>query len=356
MNWYTTRERIKRGMNIDTALRDVVIDEMIESVSRTIEMMTRRFYIPRTETHLFRWPERRAGRTGDILWVDQDLLSVTTLLSEAQDASPTTIPSSDYFLEPNNPQVDGETRYDRIELDQSASASFNPGATAQRSISVLGSWGYTDRAKLVGTVASGLNSDASATQFISSNASLIGVGDTLLIDSEQLFVSGRVFVDLAKNMDDPAIADSISNSQLTAEAGHNVLAGETIRLDEEEMLVLAVVGTELTVSRAQNGTVLARHPDATDIFTTRRLTVERGVNGTTAATHADDVAISKFEPPADIVGYCVAETIARISQEGAAWGRVVGAGDGARELSGRELADLRLGIVERYQRLRMAAV
>ncbi len=355
MNWYTNRERIKRGMNIDTALRDVVVDEMIESVSRTIEMMTRRFFIPRTETHLFRWPEPRAGRSGDILIVDQDLLAVTTLQSEAQDASPTTIASSDYFLEPNNPQVDGETRYDRIELDQSASASFQPGATAQRSISVLGSWGYTNRTRSVGTVSSGLTV-ADVTEFVCSNASLVGVGDTLLIESEQLFISERAFADLSKNMSDPGITASVANTELTTEASPGVLAGEVIRLDEEQMLVLAVVGAQLSVVRAHNGTVLAIHPAETDIFIDRTLTVERGVNGTTVATHADATAISKYAPPTDVIGYCVAETIARVSQESAAWGRVVGAGDGSRELSGRELADLRMGIVERYQRLRMAAV
>ena len=164
-NWYATREAVKRAGKINGVLSDVQIDRIIESVSRQLDLSTRRFFLPRTETRLYRWPPAQTSLL-TVLWLDQDLLSVTTLKSEAQNATPTTISSSDFFLEPNNQGPP----YDRIEIDLSSTAAYQSGDTPQRSISVAGSWGYTNSTRSGGTVASGLDSDSTATTMVCSNA------------------------------------------------------------------------------------------------------------------------------------------------------------------------------------------
>ncbi len=365
-NWYTTRDAVLEAIGQTGVSIHPVIDRIIAAESRQIERWTRRFYIPRTETHLFRWPEPRAGRTGDILWVDQDLLAVTTLQSETQDSSPTTIPSSDYFLEPNSPQVGGETRYDRIELDQSSSASFNPGATAQRSISVLGSWGYTDLTKSVGLVDDPSGITSSETTLIVDDGGPNGVlvGHTLLIGSEQLFVSEKILAALSpggvgikvNDSGDITTVASAATKTFTVDASHTIQVGELLRLNNEEMLVVAVNGNDISVDRGQNGSIMATHANDTDVHVNRTLTVERGVNGTTAASISDDDSISAYVVPEDIQDWCLEETINAYHMGRSGGVRTIGSVDATREVKGIGITDLREGMVEKYQRLRMAAV
>lgn len=350
-NWYTTREAVKRAGRINGVLSDLRIDRIIESCSRQIDLSTRRFFIPKTETRLFRWPPRQTSLL-TVLWLDQDLLSVTTLQSEAQNTSPTTIASSDYFLEPNNQGPP----YDRIEIDLSSTAAYQAGDSPQRSISVAGSWGYTSNTRSGGTVASGLDSDATATTMVCSNAGLIGVGDTLLIQSEQLFVSERDFAARGSILLNGALTSNQSNVTVTVDGSHGIVAGETIRVESEQMYVVSVATNDLTVIRAYNGSVLAAHNDDTAVHINRTLTVERGVNGTTAAVHADATAITPYEPPLDIQSLCLGETLAMFAQEEAQWGRAVGPGDSAREFTTLDLAARKHRTVGYYSRVRVATV
>lgn len=350
-NWWTTREAVKRAAGVNGAEKDAQVDRIIEAMSREMERRTRRFFIPRTETRLYRWPQRRPGQS-DILWLDQDLISVTTLQTKAQDASPTTIASTDYFVEPNNTGPP----YDRIEIDQSSTAAFEAGDTPQRSMSVAGSWGYSADTRSGGTVSSGLASDATATSMLCGNASLIDVGETLLIESEQVFVSDRSFAARASILIDGALTADMSEVTVTVDGSHGIVAGETIRVDSEQMYVSAVSTNDLTVIRAYNGSTLAAHSDDTAVHINRTFTIERGVNGTTAATHANATAISVYEPPLDVQQHTLAEAVAAYHQESSGWGREVGMGEAAREFKGSDLATRRERLVARYRRVREAAI
>lgn len=350
-NWYCSREQVKRAGNIDGTSFNTRIDRIIESVSRQRDNETRRFFIPRTETRLHRWPPEQSSRSY-ILWLDQDLISVTTLQTQAQDASPTTISSSDFFLEPNNTGPP----YDRIEIDLSSTASLESGDTPQRSISVAGSWGFSADTKSSGTVSSGLDSDATATTFVCSDSSLIDVGNTLLIESEQVFVSDRAFANLGSILIDGALTQNNAEVSVTVDGSHGLSAGEVIMVDSEKMFIESINSNTLTVVRAYDDSRIAAHNDNTAVQVARTLTIERGVNGTTAATHADATAISKYEPPFDIQNLCIAESLAMFAQEGGHWGRVVGTGEGQREFNGRNLSEYRKMVKKQYQRLRMAVV
>uniref|UniRef100_A0A6M3XQC0 Putative tail protein n=1 Tax=viral metagenome TaxID=1070528 RepID=A0A6M3XQC0_9ZZZZ len=354
-NWLTTREAVKRTGSINGDSQDAIIDRIIEAQSRQIDRVTRRFFIPRTETRLYRWPPILSfGRYSRsiVLWLDQDLLSVTTLQTKAQDASPTTIAATDYFTEPNNLGPP----YDRIEIDQSSDAAWESGDTPQRSISVTGSWGYGNDTRSAGTVSSGLASDAAATSMVCSDSSLIGVGNTLLIGTEQIFVKDKINAALAAILIDGALTATQSQVTVTVDTGHGLVAGEVIMVGSERMYIEAVSTNDLTVVRAYDGSVLAAHANDTTVHVFRTLTIERGINGTTAAVHANAAAISVYEPPFDIVDWCVAEVLAAYAQHSAHWGRVAGTGEGAREFATRSLGGVRKDMIGRYQRLRMASI
>ena len=118
-NFYCTRDAVKLAGSLNGASFDARIDRIIEGVSRRTERTTRRFYIPQTLTRLYRWPPPDFF-SPSILYLDADLLSVTTLQAKAQDSSPMTISSSDYFLEPNNLGPP----YSSIEIDLSSTSAF----------------------------------------------------------------------------------------------------------------------------------------------------------------------------------------------------------------------------------------
>ena len=351
-NWYIGRRALKRAASINGVDRDATIDRIIEASARRIDRQTRRFFIPRTETRLYRWPREQSSR-GYVLWVDQGLISVTTLQTKAQDSSPTTIAASDFFVEPNNTGPP----FNRIEIDLSSSAAFEAGDTPQRSISVTGSWGFSNDTRSAGTVASGLASSATASSFVASDSSLLDVGDTMLIESEQVFISNVASAALTGSiLLDGALTATQSQTSVTVDTSHGIADGEVILVDSERMFVESSTATVLTVVRAYDGSILAAHDNDTAVQVFRTYTIERGANGTTAATHANATAISVYEPPFDISQLCLAEAIAAYMQEGSGWGRQVGTGEGARELNARELGALRQDIIARYQRVREAAI
>jgi len=336
-NWLVTREQVKRaarqyGATAIPDSRNRVIDQMCESSSRSVERAAHRFYIPRVQTKLYRWPQWNRGYTWQLL-LDQDLLSVSALLSAAQDATPTTITS--YFLEP---QSSGPP-YGIIEVDLASSDYFAAGNTPQRSISVSGTWGYSDDTQSAGTVASGLASSATATTFVCSDASKIDVGDTLVIGTEQLFVSERSAVTTTTALNG-ALAATKSVVAVPVADGTTVNAGEVILVDSERMFVREITANVLTVDRDWDGTILASHLNSATVYAYRTLTVERGVNGTTAAIHANDVAISRYVPYGEAGRLALADAISNLAQTDAAFGRAIGQGDGAREYTGVGIKEL----------------
>ena len=351
-NLYATREAVKRAVRSNGSENDEAIDRLIEAASRDVDNMTHRWFIPRTQTRLFKWPGTYG--LGDILWMDADLISVTTLKTRAQDSSPTTISSSDYFLEP----VNNAPPYNRIEIDISSSASFESGDTSQR-ISVEGSWGFSADTVSVGTVASGLDSDATVTTMVASNGSLtsgVNVGDTLLIESEQVFVTEKTSAALASILLNGAItADKSEN--VTVDGGtHGINNGEIIQVDSEQMLVRSSTATVLTVERAYNGTTLAAHSNDVAVHIFRTLTITRGVNGTTGATHADATAVTAYRAPGPIRELTMAMAIAAFTQEAAAYGHTVGAAGGTVDVTGPDLPALTQRISDQYARPREYAI
>lgn len=335
--WYCTREAAKSAAGIVGSRYDSLIGSYIEAASESIEAATRVF-IPVTATRYYPWPQQ-AGR-GTVLELDDDLLAVTLLQAKAQDLAPTTIAAADYFLEPVN-----DPPYRRIEIDLSSTAAFESGDTTQRSIAVTGRWGYSEATKAAGALAEA--DDGTETELDVTDASLIDVGDTILIGTEAMFVSNRAPLDTTANLNGDLTANT-NNVTVTVTDGTKVKQGETIILDSERMLVESITGNNLTVQRQYDGTVLAAHTGAVDVYAFRRLTVVRAVNGTTAASHLDAAVIVKYAPPADIVDLCRAEAIARLKQGESGWTGQIGGGEAAVTLRMLNVQELRQRVLENY--------
>ena len=358
-NLYMGREAFKRSASISGEERNAQIDRILEAGSREIDHIRHArpgvpAYFPYTETRLFPWPQINPGRTWRLWIPGQDLIAVTTLQTKAQDSSPTTIASSDFFLEP---QYYGPP-YHRIEIDFSSNAAFEGGDTSQRSISVAGRWGYREDTIAAGTVRDSGGINATVTTLVVSDGALVDVGDTLLIGSEQLYVSERGAAAQENNdlLNDASVTASKAIVSITVDNGTRYNVGETILVDSERMFIETISGNVLTVIRMYDGTVLAAHANDTAVFVFRTLTVVRGANGTTAATASQADAITKLVPPADVADLCLAKAIGRYHNENSGYARTIGTGEGARAFSRSEIAALEKRVAETHGRIRVGVI
>jgi hypothetical protein len=219
------------------------------------------------------------------------LLSITSITNDG-----TTLVAADYILYPRDKHWE-DGPYTRISVDPDAS-NLSAWKRERDAIAIVGSWGKYSKTQPTGaTVRDTTEQDASQTTLLVEDGSLISPGDTLLIESEQELVTGfsGTGTDSGKNLN--ANADT-NDDVLTLETGHGLLAGEIIRINNEQMQVVRPEGTtSVIVRRGWNGTTRAAHTSADDVWVYRTFVVERGVNGTTGATHAQTTAIARYRAP-----------------------------------------------------------
>lgn len=189
--------------------------------------------------------------------------------------------------------------------------------------------------------------DGSETALDVTDASLIDVGDTILIGTEEMFISGRAPLDTTGDLNDTLTA-SASDVTVTVTDGTLIKQGEVILIESERMLVESITGNDLTVQRGYDGSVLAAHSGALNIYAFRTLTVVRAVNGTIASSHAISTAITKYVPPADIMNYCRAKAIAMLKQGESGWTGQIGGTEGAINLRNDGLKALEDDLVHNY--------
>lgn len=138
-NAYCTLQQVKNRLSSDSlktnSTDDTVIYEMIDEASRAIDLFcgSRTFYARTAETRYF---DSVGGRQLDM---DDDLLAITTLANG--DAS--TIAASDYDLIDKN-----IAPYYAIRLKMNSGLVWllDDDGSPEYAISVLGTWGYVDRA------------------------------------------------------------------------------------------------------------------------------------------------------------------------------------------------------------------
>lgn len=353
--FYTTRESVMDAFDVrEAAHRSTQVDSAIASASDDIDGWLNRHkhgLAPRTATRYFPWPARNFSQAWR-LWLDEnELVSISTLT-----AGGIAIAASDYFLEP----VNSGPPYTHIELDLDSQASFTNSGTAQRAIEIVGVWGINDDRKPAGALAEAL--DASETSVDVSDASLVGVGSVLTVDSERMLVTGRSSVATGQTLGS-AMNALMNDRTVDVADGTQLHVGETLLIDSERMKVVDVQGNNATVVRAYDGSTLAAHLITAPVNAYRTLTVERGALGSTAATHLTSATVESWDVPSLVADLCKAEAIVRLEQEFSAYGARVYSDEAERDssgtevVSGRGLTDLRKSCARRYKRkFRKAAV
>lgn len=356
--WYCTREAIKAAIN-DASSSDAQIDAKCEAASEDLErLLGGRRFIPETGTKVYM--PKSTGQATRSDWAESenpwkyggmsraldiaDLVALTSIKidqdSDGSFADEDAVASTEYELLPRN-----ETPKTRIQLtDYGTLLSF----PVNKRVQVVGRWSYGEETKAAGALAEAL--DNSETEVQVADASKVEVGDTLLIDTEAMFVSQKSIITTGTTLND-TLTDSLNDVTVTLASGAAVKTGEVLLLDSEKMLVLSIAGNDVTVKRAVEGTVLAAHSTGITVYAYRSLTVVRAVNGTTAASHSDATAISKYAPPADIVELCRAMAVAHLKQDESGWTGQISGGEAGVRVRLSDLFYLRERAIQKYGRV-----
>lgn len=330
---YATREDVKSALDVrETARANQRIDRYLEAASDQVDSLCHRVFYPHLTTRYFDWPDPNRSRAWR-LWFNQHSVISLSDLGVRGGAS---ISPSAYLLEP----VNSGPPYTHVEIDTSisASGSFGGGVGNQRGVRVTGMFGYKNTYDRAGSLAAGMTlADTVATV---SDSSVIGVGSTLIIGTERVIVSGRTQASTGATLTAPLTA-SLADQGVQVSDGSKVAVGEQILVDTERMIVDDKAGNTLIVRRGVDGSVLSVHSSAVVVYAPRLLTVQRAAVGTTATVHNDLDAVSVVTYPGLVRSLTIAESLAMVSQDGAAWARVIGGEDNQREVMGRGLTQLR---------------
>ncbi|RKN61863.1 hypothetical protein D7231_31825 [Streptomyces klenkii] len=320
--WYCTREEVKAELDYkETARADRRIDRAVESASRTVEGLLHRRFYPELGTRYFDWPNAQRARPWRLWLDDNELISVTSLMSGG-----VTIAAGDYFLEPNT----SGPPFRRLELDLDSNAAFGGGDTHQRDIAITGLWGYRDDETPLGATVGALDAAETGIDVDAATSAEVGVGSLLRIDDERVLVTGRAQLDTGQTVGADLAAQA---NAVTVQVGSGAAfaSGETILVDSERMLIVDIAGNSLTVKRGWDGSVLATHTTGAAVYAPRTLTVRRGVLGTTAATHASSATVHRWDPPPPVRELSLAEAVNQILQGQAGWGKAGRGGLSQRE-------------------------
>lgn len=299
--WYATVEDVASALGAkSTAYNEADLRRAVGAGSKDVDDLCQYVdgaFRPWRATYYFDWPTQQTT-TYYRLWLDAlPLISVEMLVSGGVVLNP-----AYYNLEPNQ----YGPPYRRIELNRGSSAAFSyTGGTPQRAIGALGLWGMGDEREVAGSLVGSI--DAVTTTIACSDASKLGTGDHIVIDSERMEVTGKswagaAFVGVA------GLAASAAARTLPITGGP-LLAGELLLIDSERVKVVDVAGSTITVERAQDGTPLAAHTNGATVYARRGLTVTRGARGSIASAHSGGAVISRHVVPADVNALTIASAI-----------------------------------------------
>ena len=314
---YCTREEVRRALDVkQAAWNDTQIDRAIDAARDSINKLMNRSFYPNDTTFYVDWPNFQRSYPWRV-WLDAAELADVTVNPPVVTSGGTTIPNSAIFW--GNPRY--APPYDYLELDRSQSYSFGSGATPQRNIAITGTRGYWLKTSPAGTFAA--DAASGDTTITVSSGSLIGVGDLLIAGNpatagaERMVVTDAWFVSTSYSFTGPTTA-SLSDNIMAVSDGTKFSRGEVLQIDSEWCLVQNIIGNNLTLKRAWDGSLLATHSAGT-IYAKRSLSVLRGQLGTTAAAHTNGTALSISVVPGLIKQLSVAEAIVSVTMEPAAY-------------------------------------
>lgn len=322
---YTTRERIQATLEQAESVRlNRRIDECVQAGSRDVEGLCHRYFYPTNATRQLdpRWV------SGFTLWVndrDNEILSLTSLAAAGLPLTQGTDFYLDYATAP----------YVAIRLLATSGSSW--GVQQQDNIAV-GVFGGSSATAAAGTL--GANVTDSATSLTLGDSSLVGVGDLVTIDSERLLVTEKLLADTGVTLSVAGAASSTAATLIPVSSGAGIKVGELIMIGAERMFVEQIAGNNLVVKRAAAASTLAAHVSGDVVYAPRLASVSRGTTGTTAAAHTFGAALLRNSPPGLVQELATAYALNYLEQGSAAYARVVGSGDAARQATGGGIANI----------------
>jgi hypothetical protein len=181
--------------NIEGAENNAQILRLLEGVSRQVEGIVGRWLHPKIETRYF------SGNGGTCMqFPSWDIISVTTLKedSDADAVYEVTWATTDYILGPDgNDPTDhtGPRPYWQLDVDGRSTGNQDVFLKGQRMYQLVGKFGYCDLTEASTTINEGAEFSASDTELTVAAPTNIGIGDTLVIEAEYLFVTGQLVAD-----------------------------------------------------------------------------------------------------------------------------------------------------------------
>ncbi len=219
--------------NISSTVKDARILRLLEDVSRQIDRVTKRWFYSLLQTKYlsvsgsqnFQNTVDSTLKFGGELFVmlTADLIAVTSLKEDTTNDGiyETTWAATDYELFPYDADptlgLDSSKPYRRIEVNRRSNGNQDVFLRGQKRYEIIANWGYNERLEL----------------------------------SSATINEGAIF--------------SATDLTLTVSDGTQFSAGETILIDSEQMYITAVSINDLTVQRGVNGTTAATHADASPI-------------------------------------------------------------------------------------------
>jgi hypothetical protein len=313
---YCTLEQVKQAINVTApSTVDDQIIRQIQSASLVIDGDMQRppaCFWPVTDTRYFDWMDHQYSLTWRLWLNGNDLAAAPTkVLSGGVDITSGVIA--------RNGVDDVTPPFSYLETDLNGDTSFMAVSSYQRAIAVSGLYLACPPSEAPAGVLSAVNSTAT-TAFLS-NSNAVGVGHVIRVDTERMIVTGKTFADSGLTLHADLAATSAS--QLVSINSNSVSAGEVIMVDAEQLLVTGVVGLNVVVKRAWNGSALASHTTGTELYVNRTATLVRGALGTTAASHLINAPIFVHQVPTPVQTLALAETLRLLGLERAGYASVI---------------------------------
>jgi len=136
---YTTVAQVKLYLDISEDTDDALLSNLIDYAQKAIDGYAgRSFEASADSTRYFTVGVDTEGR---MLYLDEDLASITSIITNADATSPTTLETSDYITHPRN-----RAPYHAIEILGSSNESWTYSDDPQSGISVTGKWAWSTSA------------------------------------------------------------------------------------------------------------------------------------------------------------------------------------------------------------------
>lgn len=180
--------KARGAANIGGSTDDARLLAIIEAVSDEVDRWCARHFYTEKSVKYF------AGN-GTIRYpLPWDVARVTSLKEdEAHSGSFTAWSSSAYFLWPydarSTEDYDGARPYSRLEVNLKGTGNQDVFLAGQRRYELTGFFGFTERVRSVAALGANSSISASSTKVTVTGSTKISVGDTLLVNSEQMYVT-----------------------------------------------------------------------------------------------------------------------------------------------------------------------